>query len=197
VKNESSALERFFRVDVAIENVLKYISYLSGAITFFIALFVTINIITTKVFTWSIPSVTEWVTYLFIGMIFFSVSYVRLSMGLVSVDVISNHLPGVVNDIIAVLSDLVGAVCYGMIAWYAWPLAVDNFKLKVYSSTGVGRFPLWPFNIVIMIFSGVFAFTMLWHIVRLFVYRMHGRRPASLDEFRQRKENGEGRGTAV
>lgn len=192
MKERRAPVAAFFKVDVAIETVLKYISYLAGGITFLIALFVTINIVTTKVFTWSIPGVTEWVTYLFIGMIYFSIGYVRLSMGLVSVDVISNHLPNVVNDVITVLSDIAGAVCYGMIARYAWPLLMSNLQLHVYSSTGKGKFLLWPFNLIVMVFAGVFAFTMLWHIVRMLVYKMHGRRPASLAELERRRAEGKG-----
>ena len=187
MKEKQSSLATFFKIDVAIETVLKYISYIAGAITFLIALFVTINIVTTKVFTWSIPGVTEWVTYLFIGMIYFSIGYVRLSMGLVSVDVISNHLPSAVNDAVTVLSDIAGAVCYGMVARYAWPLMLSNLQLHVYSSTGTGKFLIWPFNAIIMVFAGIFAFTMLWHILRLFVYKMHGRRPGSLEELERRQ----------
>lgn len=170
-------MDRFAKIDCAIENGFKRISYLSGFLTFIIAIVVTINIITTKLFSWSIPSATEWVSYLFCGMFYFAISYVKLSQGLVAVDILSVHFPPVVNDIITIFSDLAAAALYGMIGYYALPLLQKNLNYHVMSSTGTGAFPLWPFNGIVMVFSTLFAFTMIWHIVRLLVYRQHGERP--------------------
>ena len=171
-------MERFFKIDCAIETLFKWISYLSGILTFIIAVVVTANVITTKLFTWSIPGATEWVSYLFCGMFYFAISYVKLSQGLVAVDILSNRFPPVVNDIVTIFSDLAAAVLYGMIGYYAFPLLQKNMQYHIMSSTGSGAFPLWPFNGIVMVFSSLFAFTMLWHIVRLFVYKQHGERPA-------------------
>lgn len=173
-------MERFFKVDCAVETGFKWISYLSGILTFIIAVVVTINIITTKLFSWSIPSASDWVSYLFCGMFYFAISYVKLTQGLVAVDIFSNHFPGIVNDVISIFSDLAAAVLYGMIGYYALPLLQKNLKYHIMSSSGTGAFPLWPFNGIVMIFSTLFALTMLWHIVRLIVYRMHGERPREL-----------------
>lgn len=188
---EKHPIKSFFKVDICIEKGLKYISYLATIIALIIAVSATVNIITTKLLTWSVPNVNMWITYLFIGLVFFSVPYVRLTTGLISVDIITNRFPDKLNDIITIVSDLVGFICYGLISRYAYPLLVTNYTHHVTSSTGVGNFPLWPFNLILMIFSGLFALTMLWHIVRLIVYKMHGRRPVNLEQLETGKGGGE------
>ncbi len=170
-------MERFCKIDNIVENVFKWMSYVSGILTFIIAVLVTVNIITTKLFSWSIPSATDYVSYMFCGLFYFAIGYVRLTQGLVAVDIFTQHFPSVVNDIITIFSDLVATGLYGMIGFYALPLMQKNMKYHVSSSTAAGSFELWPFNAIVMIFSLLFAFTMIWHIVRLFVYKQNGERP--------------------
>lgn len=162
-------MERFYKVDKTIEAVTRCISYASGIIAFLIAVIVTVNIITTKLFNWSIPSCNDWVAYMFCGMFYFAIPYVRLSTGLVSVDIFTNKFPKAVNNVITVISDLMGLVLHGMIGYYSISLLKKNMQYHVTSSTAKGNFELWPFNLIVVIFSFVFAFTMIWHIIRLFV----------------------------
>ena len=170
-------LERFYKVDGIVENVFKWLSYVSGIASFLIGFLVTLNIITSKLFNWSIPSVNDWVSYMFLLMFCFAISYVRLSQGLVSVDILTKRFPDKLNDAITVFSDIVGFVLYGLIGYYAWPLMLKNLKYHVRRSYTKGSFDLWPFNLVLMIFFSLFALTMIWHIIRLFVYKQHGERP--------------------
>ena len=160
-------MERFLKVDKTLEAITRYISYASGVIAFLIAVIVTINIITTKLFNWSIPSCNDYVAYMFCGMFYFAISYVRLSTGLVSVDIFTNKFPKAVNNVITVVSDILGFVLYGMIGYFSIALMLKNMQYHVTSSTAKGNFELWPFNLIVVVFSFMFAFTMLWHIVRL------------------------------
>ena len=163
-------MEGFKKADGIIELITKYISYASGALAFIIAMLVTINIITTKLFNWSIPSCNDWVSYLFCGMFYFAISYVRLSTGLVSVDIFTNKFPKSVNNAISFFSDLLGLILHSLIGYYSISLMAKNFKYHVLSSTAKGNFELWPFNLIVVVFSFMFAFTMLWHIIRQLVY---------------------------
>ncbi len=170
-------MERFCKIDNAVENVFKWLSYVSAVLTFMIAVLVTINIITTKLLSWSIPSATDYVSYMFCALFYFAIGYVRLTQGLVAVDIFTQRFPPIVNDIITVFSDLVAIGLYGMIGCFALPLMQKNMKYHVSSSSATGSFELWPFNAIVMIFALLFALTMVWHIVRLFVYKQHGERP--------------------
>lgn len=69
-------MEGFKKADHIVESITRYISYASGVLAFLIAVIVTINIITTKLFNWSIPSCNDWVAYLFCGMFYFAISFV-------------------------------------------------------------------------------------------------------------------------
>lgn len=162
-------MERFYKIDRTVETITKYFSYVSGIVAFLIAVIVTINIITTKLFNWSIPSCNDWVAYLFCIMFYFAIPFVRLSTGLVSVDILTNKFPKTVNNMITVFSDVLGFVLHGMIGYYSISLLQKNIKYHVTSSTAKGNFELWPFNLIIVVFSILFSLTMLWHIVRTFV----------------------------
>lgn len=93
----------------------------------------------------------------------------RLSTGLVSVDILTNKFPKTVNDTISIFSDIVGLILYSLIGYFSISLLSKNMKYHVASSTAKGSFELWPFNLIVVVFSFMFAFTMIWHIIRTVV----------------------------
>ena len=162
-------METFQKIDKTVKAIFRWISYISAALTFIIAVMVTINILGLKIFNWSIPSCNDWVSYLFCGMFYFAIGFVRLDMGLVSVDTLTNHFPKKVNMAISVFSDIAGAVIFVLIGYFSISLLGKNYKYKLMSSTAAGHFPLWPFNLIVVIFSFLLAFTMIWHILETFL----------------------------
>ena len=156
----------FQKIDGVIVKILKKISIISGLLMAIIAVLATANVLTSKILTWSIPSVNDWITYLFVGVVYCSIAYCRLGDGLISVDILSAHYPKIVKNIFSMICDLIGGFIFVMIVKCSIPLFKNNFDLNVMSSTGKGSFPLWPFNLAIVVFSAIMALAMAWGIVR-------------------------------
>lgn len=159
----------FRKIDSAITKLFGKIAVLSGIFMIIIAFLATANVITSKMLKWSIPSVNDWVTYLFLGAVYCSIAYVRLGSGLISVDILSSHYPAVVKNLLSIAADVLGFGIFFMIFYNSIPLLKKNYAFHVMSSTGSGAFPLWPFNLIVVIFTLIMAFCCIWCIIRVFV----------------------------
>ena len=160
----------FKRIDKIIMSITKSVSLISGILMVIIAVLATANVLTSKIGKWSIPGVNDWITYLFLGVVYCSIAFVRLDSGLIQVDILSNHYPPVLKNILGIISDLFGIGIFALIFWYGIPLFKENLRFKQMSSTAAGSFVLWPFNLIILIFSIMMIIAIIWSIIRVFVY---------------------------
>jgi TRAP-type C4-dicarboxylate transport system permease small subunit len=160
----------FLKIDKTVTEISRKISLISGIIMIVISVLSTANVLTSKILKWSIPGANDWVTYLFLAAVYCSIVYVRLGSGLISVDLISAHYPPLVKNIISILADLCGIAIFGAISIYSVPLLQSNIKYHSMSSTASGAFALWPFNLIVIIFSILMGLAMIWCILRIFVH---------------------------
>ena len=159
----------FYKLDKKLTKIFGKISILSGIFMIIISYLATANVLTSKLFKWSIPAANDWVTYLFLAAVYCSIVYVRLDTGLIAVDLLSSHYPPVVKNILSIVADGCGIAIFGAIFRYSIPLLQQNFKYHAMSSTANGAFPLWPFNLIIIIFTLLMMLAMIWCILRVFV----------------------------
>ena len=138
----------FSKIDKLLIKIFGKIALLSGIFMIIISFLATANVLTSKLFKWSIPAANDWVTYLFLAAVYCSIVYVRLDTGLIAVDLLSSHYPAIVKNLISIIADVCGILIFGAI---------------------FGAFPLWPFNLIIIIFALLMIVAMIWCILRVFV----------------------------
>lgn len=175
MKHENDApLTRFERVDQVIFRITKWISYLVGAAILAIMLLALVNVLVSKIFKFSIPSSTEWITYLNILAVFPAVAFVQLDRGHTRVDLFDNKFSPVVQKIIEIFGDLVGMGVCALVSWRAFVLFEDHIQKGTMSSSSAltkGAFPLWPFSLMLSVFCALWFLTFGWSIVRCLVRR--------------------------
>ena len=106
----------FYKLDKKLTKIFGKISILSGIFMIIISFLATANVLTSKLFKWSIPAANDWVTYLFLAAVYCSIVYVRLDTGLIAVDLLSSHYPPVVKNILSIVADGCGIAIFGAIS---------------------------------------------------------------------------------
>lgn len=160
------------KIDSWIMRIVKYVSYVSGVALVGIMLVAFFNVIGEKLrhagvpFVTGIPASTEIITYLHIPVVFLAMAYVALDHGHTRIDLLSSHLPKVVQNICTTIGNLCGAVICGIISYCAVLQMNKHITRHVMSSvSGVG-FPLWPFSLITVIGFALLSISFLWSIVR-------------------------------
>lgn len=165
-------LRGFEKIDAFMLKLSRWISYLVGASILIIMLLALVNVIVTKLFKFSVPSATEWITYLNILSVFPAVAFVQLDRGHTRVDLFDNHFPRFVQKIIEAGGNILGAALCFLISWRAFVLFQDQFRKGTMSSTSTltkGAFPLWPFSLMLAVFCTIWALAFIWSIIRIFM----------------------------
>ncbi len=169
---ETTGSTLFERVDRAVLKASRGISYIVGGAILIIMLLALLNVIVTKLFKFSIPSSTEWITYLNILAVFPAVAFVQLDRGHTRVDLFDNAFPPLILKLIEVFSDVLGAAVCGLMSWRAFVLFQEHIQRGTMSSSSAltkGAFPLWPFSLALSVFCALWLLTFLWSVVRVFM----------------------------
>lgn len=171
-KEDPGSRSRFERIDAVVLKISRWISYLVGAAILVIMLLALVNVIVTKLFKFSVPSSTEWITYLNILAVFPAVAFVQLDRGHTRVDLFDNRFPPFLQKVIEIFSDLLGMALCGLISWRAFVLFQDQLRKGTMSSSSAltkGAFPLWPFSLMLSVFCALWLLAFGWSIVRAIV----------------------------
>lgn len=165
-------LRAFYKTDRALERVLRWFSYLAAVCVVLMAAIATLNVIAQKIFHSNIGSANDYVTYLFVMVIYTALPHVQMETDLTCVDILSAKFGRVAQLIVSVLGDLVGVVTLGYIGYAMY----INVFLKYLSSKKVatvgatGTFVLWPFALLITVSMFLTVLTFLWNNVRRCMY---------------------------
>ena len=166
-------VKRFYRVDRAIEMVLRVFSFVAAVCVVAMALIATANVIAQKIFHSNVPSANDYVTYLFVTIIYVALPHVQMETNLTNVDILSSKFNKGVSLAVCILSDIVGVVVFAFIS----KILFENVFLKYLSTNKVatigatGTFVLWPFALLMVVSCAFMAFTFVWNNVRRIVYR--------------------------
>lgn len=156
----------FYAIDQAFTKITRYLSYVSTVCLIIMALLATTNVVTSKLFKVAIPSAVDWGTYLLIPVVFFAICYNLLTNGLIQVDFLIRHFPKAVNQMIEIISNLVGFGISAVITWRQTALAWRYFNSGKLSSFMPLHFPLWPFCVIIGLGAAIMGIIFLWRTVR-------------------------------
>lgn len=109
-------------VDKVIFKFMYGVSILAGIALIITALLCTVDSLSAKIFSYSIPNGTDLITYLNIPIVFLAMGFIQVERGNTVVDLISNKFPKPVQKAVQIFGYLLGA----FISAY---LAVCEFNL--------------------------------------------------------------------
>lgn len=161
----------FWKADRCLVKVTKLVSYIPPICLLAVAIIATINIITTKLFHWGVPSVNDWISYFLIPIVYLALAYVQLDQGMVSVDFVSKRFPRIFNEILITLWDLIFSLAAFYISKNMFGLTMEYMQLHKRSSLLAGSFPLWPLALILGVGMLLYGVSTLWIIARRFVPR--------------------------
>lgn len=168
--------EQLKRIDQGIVKTIKGISYISGVCLVGIMLVAFFNVLGEKlrmagVPVSGIPASTEIIQYLHIPVVFLASAYVTLDRGHTNIDLVSSKFPKVVQQVISVMSNLLGAGICGFLSQRGFVQMMKFYTRHKCSSMSGAGFPLWPFAMILAVGFAMLSFTFFWSIVRQFAIK--------------------------
>lgn len=116
---------------------------LSGYVLFFMMLMITVDVTGRYLFASPIPGTLEFTEFLMVFVVFFSLSYVQLKKRHICVELVTQRLPIKVADGLAIVTLLVAALFFGLMAWQASLSAASAFEYRE-ASEGLIQIPIYP-----------------------------------------------------
>ena len=156
---------RYWVLDRGYKRFTKWLSYLAAVALGVITLVCFVDVITWKLFGWTLPSATDLVTYLNLVLVFLAVAYVQMDRGSVAIELLQNKFHRVARLVVRITASLLGVgVCF-FAAYRGWDQLTDLYDTNA-MATGDWHFRLWPFQAVL-----VFGFVCLGLAFLLTVFR--------------------------
>lgn len=170
------------KVDKAIFKFMYVVSILAGLSLILAAILCTVDSLSSKIFSFSIPNGTEWVTYLNIPIVFLAMGYIQVERGNTTVDLISKKFPKALQKIIQIFGCLLGFAISGFLAYCEFDLTLDKLQAGSKASSAASSFVVWPFALVIAIGYALVAISFLWCIFRVILIPPERRQGALIME---------------
>jgi len=165
-------LRRFYKMDRAMEGVLRILSYIAAVSVVLMAVIATLNVIAQKIFHGNIGSANDYVTYLFVLIIYTALPHVQMETDLTNVDILSGRFGKLPKLILSVLGDAIGLVTLTFVSYAMYTNVFVKYlsTQKVATVGATGTFVLWPFALIISVSMLLTALSFIWNNVRRIVY---------------------------
>ena len=130
-----------------------------------IMFFTSIDVLSRKIFNYSIPSLFEFTEeYLMVALVYLSISYVYVLGGHIRVTLFLKYIPKVIKPVLDRFLMLCGFILFGYIAIIGWEKAIRAFHFSETSNSFIA-YPLGPSFLLIPIGAGLLAIRILQNIV--------------------------------
>jgi TRAP-type C4-dicarboxylate transport system permease small subunit len=90
-----------------------------------------------------IPGVHEFIAAMMVFTVFLAVSLAQARRAHIQVDLFTRMMPTLAQKALALLQHALGAIVFGLIAWFGWKMAWHAVVVGEFSA-GLYDFPLWP-----------------------------------------------------
>ena len=157
------------KADSIIVKVIRYISYAAAVCLVGIMFVAFFNVLGEKILHKGIPGSTEIIKYLHVPVVFLCAGYVTLDRGQTSIDLLSQKFPVKVQEIINIISFIMGAAISAFVGYRGVVQMLKHISVHAKSSTTGFGFALWPFSLLFAFGFFMLAFSFLWSIVRILV----------------------------
>jgi TRAP-type C4-dicarboxylate transport system permease small subunit len=120
------------KVEKALDITCRILSWIGGAVLLLMAGLTIFNILI-RIPLSAVPGIIEFVSYLFVIVVFFGIGYTAFMKEHVDVDIIVSKFPQRVQAIIAIFIGLSSLGIWVLIAWQGTVYALEQFKLREFS----------------------------------------------------------------
>ena len=135
------------RVIVRIAKWLVYISALSAVVIIAIAV---IDVVSSKTVNWSIPSSVEFIGELNVLLVFLVIAYAAQERGHIRITIMEKYMSPAVKFAFKLFMHFIAILVGGLCTWRTVVLVQTSIESHVIRSGGI-NFPVWPFNIAVLI----------------------------------------------
>ena len=156
----------FKKIDRAVFKTTKCLSYVSAIALILVAVICTVDVVGLKLFGSGIRNGTDIVTYLNIPVVFMAIAFIQVERGHTSIDLLLGKFPKIVQRIIVIIGNLLGAVVSGFVSWRIVMLTIEKFQKMSTASAGRNSFVVWPFAAIVALGLALLALAMLWCVIR-------------------------------
>jgi TRAP-type C4-dicarboxylate transport system permease small subunit len=164
-------LARLHAVALAISSLAVLVMALVGGI----------DVISATTLDRPIPGVYEATELLMVALTVLAMSSLQARRRNIAVDVISARLPLTAQRSISLLSNLLGLIFFGLIAWQGWLLAWESVRVQEYAQGGV-QIPVFPSKIA---FAIGMTLLVLEYMKDLLAWKKEAAAPAPQDVAKQ------------
>jgi len=133
---------------------------LSGYVLFFMMLMITVDVTGRYLFASPIPGTLEFTEFLMVFVVFFSLAYVQLHKRHICVELLTQRLPRRAADGLAIVTLLIAALFFGLMAWQSWVYAASAFEYRE-ASEGLIQIPIYPPKFAIPFGSAIMVLQLL------------------------------------
>ncbi len=114
-----------------------------------------------------IPAVFEFMAAMMVVTVFLATTLAQSRRSHIRVEVLVDRLPEGPRKIFEAIAHLLGAVLWGLIAWFGWKSGFHSVSVGEYAS-GLINFPLWPARLVLGIGATLMTIQCLFDVVGVF-----------------------------
>ena len=157
------------KIDKVVYKIMYIVSLFAALSLVVAALVCTVDSLSTKIFSYSLPNGTEWVTYLNIPIVFLAIGFIQVERGSTTVDIVSQKFPNGLKKVLEFIGYLFGFVISAFLTYCEINLTITKITTGAKSSSAAIAFPVWPFAMVIAIGYGMAAIAFLWCLFRMFL----------------------------
>jgi TRAP-type C4-dicarboxylate transport system permease small subunit len=137
-------------VEDKILSIDKYLSYIAAVFGALIMIIATVDVITAKIFSVSVPSGKQLIEEFNVIIVFLAIPYVAIERGHINITLFDRWMSHKFARIVKLFGHTLGALVSGFCTWRSWILVADSFAQHSYKY-GAIDFPLWPFQLVVLL----------------------------------------------
>ena len=154
------------RIDQGMQKFEKLLVWIGGGIILVMMMLITVDVFMRYVFNRPLESGIELVQFLFIGVVYFGISFVQAIKGHIRIDFLTQKFPETVNRKLESAGYVIALFIVALIFWTTRAEAWSAYVTGDYSM-GIIPYPLWPAKSAV-----AFGFFLLW--IRLLIdFVMH------------------------
>ncbi len=182
-EGDAPALE-YSRYDRWFTKFSRWCSYLAAVSLLIVTIVAFADVIGAKFFGKSIPGQFDLIANLNLVMVFLAVFYVQMDRGSVAIELLQDHFARWAKLATRLFGSFLGAASSFFCAYRGWYYVADFYSSQK-AATGLWKFPIWPFEAILVLgffFLGVaFLFTFAREITDVRLERGRYARPLPKD----------------
>jgi TRAP-type C4-dicarboxylate transport system permease small subunit len=158
-------------IETGITSLNKWLSIVAAVFCALIMIIATIDVITAKVFSTSVPGAQGLIEEFNVVAVFLTIAYVAHERGHVRITLFERWMSDKLILAFKLLGYIIGTCICSFCCWRAWTLLLESIEQHT-QKYGAIDFPVWPFQITVVLGFALLAITFLL----LFVKEMLPRR---------------------